>query len=128
MRPASGIILILLGLLNLVETAPAQPPPTAVGIGFRNDLNVPVIVQGWSVIKGMQRRGQPVLVNPKRSAWDNNVPAGIRYISVYDANQPSKILLRDRPTPVRNQDQFYGILPVPGDTTRVVLQQEPVPR
>lgn len=106
-----------------------QPMPS-IGIGFKNDFKVAIIVQGWSNVDGQQRRGQPLLINPGKTAWDNNVPSapGKRFYTIYDANQPSKVYLRDFAVPVGLADQFFGVQPVPGNTSRAALQKQPVPK
>jgi len=98
----------------------------AAGIGFRNNLKTPVIVQGASVVNGMLRRGQPLLIAPAKIGWDNNLPPGVRFITIYDANQPSNILFRG-PVPVQSQDLFFGIRTAAGSPDRVILMPEPVP-
>ncbi|MCI0641631.1 MAG: hypothetical protein L0Y70_21355 [Gemmataceae bacterium] len=106
-----------------------QPTSPSTGIGFKNDFKVAIIVQGWSVVNGQQRRGQPLLINPGKVAWDNNVPSpGKRYYSVYDANQPSKVYLRDFAVPVALVDQFFAVQPVAGNAGRAALQKQPVPK
>src|SRR5438477_1464951 len=86
---------------GLLEGAQAQAQPqlqTQVlgpGIGFRNDLKVPVIVQGVSIVNNMQRRGQPFVVQPGKAVWDNNLPIGLRFYTIYEAaNQ--RILLKEQ--------------------------------
>jgi len=105
------VSLMLLGLFSTWQEAQGQAP--ASGIGFRNDLKIPVIVQGVSLVNNMQRRGQPFLVNAGKTVWDNNLPVGARYYTIYDANQ-QRILLRERPVRVQNADQFFGIRLVVG--------------
>ena len=46
---------LLLGLWAATGTAQCQS--SGAGVGFRNDLKTPVIVQGVSVVNNMQRRG-----------------------------------------------------------------------
>ncbi len=128
-RLANCLVLTALTLAGFSSQreAPLQAQPPSAGVGFRNDTSVPVIVQGWSLVNGMQRRGQPLLVNPGKTAWDNSVPNGIRYFNIYDANQTSRVLLRDRPVRVQGVDQFFGIRFLPGDPSRVTILQEPLP-
>src|SRR5688572_30514136 len=114
-----AIAISLVALTSERSTSLAQAP--APGIGFRNELKFSVIVQGWSIVNNMPRRGQPLLIPPGRTVWDNNLPLGPRYYSVYDANQPSKVLLRDQPVIVGNADQLYAIRPSPTNPNRVVL-------
>jgi hypothetical protein len=117
--------LVLLTLFLPWQDAQGQAP--GAGIGFRNDLKTPVIVQGVSVVNNMQRRGQPFLVNAGKTVWDNNLPPGTRYYSIYDANQASRILLRDRAVRVQTADQFFGIRPVAGGSGQVRIDPEAVP-
>src|ERR1700676_3649274 len=91
------VVLIVLGLGSPRQEAQGQP--AGPGIGFRNDLKIPVIVQGISVVNNMQRRGQPFLVQPGKTVWDNNLPKNsTRYYTIYDANQ-QRLLLRDQTVP-----------------------------
>lgn len=94
----------------------------APSIAFRNDLKMAVIVQGATDVKGMQRRGQALVVQPTQISYDTNLPPGDRIITIYDANQPSKVLYRDR-VPVRNADlQFVIVLrQAPGSSPRIVI-------
>jgi hypothetical protein len=113
--------LILLGLFSPYQQAQGQNP--GPGIGFRNDLKIPVIVRGVSIVNNMQKGGQPILVNPGKTVWDNNLPAGFRNYTVYDANQ-QRILIRAQNVRVQTTDQFFGIRLVSG---QLKMDQEPVP-
>lgn len=86
---------IVLGLMLGQGSGSAQSPAPVASITFRNDLNTPVIVQGTSIFGGMIRRGQPVLVAPGKTGGDFNVPTGARWYTVYDANQPTRLLAKD---------------------------------
>jgi hypothetical protein len=113
---AAGIV----ALLVLGVSAPAQTPgpgqgpgnrqpkgPTpqpksipTVAMAFRNDLDKPIVVQGHSIVGGIVRRGQPILIAPGKVGFDNNVPAGpgvLRVVSVFDGSQPSRVLVRNVP-------------------------------
>ena len=114
-----------LGLDTVGTEAYCQNP--GPGIGFRNDLKVPVIVQGVCIVNNMPRRGQPILVAPGKTVWDNNLPAGVRYYTIYDGNQ-QRVLLKERLVRVQNVDQFFGIRVGTGPTAnQVIMNQEPVP-
>lgn len=97
MRPWFGLLGLSIGLLLAILSGPAASQGPGASIAFRNETNSPVIVQGVSNVAGMVRRGQPVLVGPARIGGDFNVPAGPRVYSVYDANQPSRVLAKDVP-------------------------------
>ena len=120
----TAVVLILLGSCASAQEVRGQT--AGPGIGFRNDLKVPVIVQGVSLVGNMQRRGQPFVVNPGKKVWDNNLPMGMRYYTIYEANQ-QRILLRDRPVRILTADQFFAIRLVSGGAGQVKLDSEPVP-
>jgi hypothetical protein len=82
----------ILALVLMLGSAPAAP---AFGILFQNDLPMPVLVQGATQLRGMLRRGQPILILPGRKGIDLGVPLGLRQITIYDANQPNRILHRE---------------------------------
>lgn len=87
---------LMLGLMLLSPGDVSSQGPGAAVL-FRNQTKGPVIVQGISSVGGMVRRGQPVVVAPGQGGGDFNVPAGARVYSVYDANQPSRVLAKDVP-------------------------------
>lgn len=94
---------IVIALAAITSLALALPTPAAAQtatIVFRNDSPVPIIVQGWSLVGGVQRRGAPISIPPTRTNVDIHVPPGPRFYSVYNANQPALVLLRDFPVPV----------------------------
>src|SRR5438876_1612544 len=97
-----------LGCLLVIGVAPVHAQ--AGGIGFRNELKAPVVVQGVSVVTGVVRRGPPIVIPPGKVGWDNRLPPGIRFISVYDANQPNTILIREEPVPFQGRDLAFIIL------------------
>jgi len=94
-RLRSLFAVALAALAFAIGTAGAQPVAGAT-VQFRNDTKLTVIVQGTSTTNGMLRRGQPMLLPPGRSNSEFNVPPGYRIYSVYDANQPTQVLLRDK--------------------------------
>jgi hypothetical protein len=97
----------------------AQPFPGA-SVGFRNQTGLNVIVKGYTIVNGVQRAGpiMPLKMNGGRS-FETNVPIGIRFYTVYDANQPTRVLLRDFPIPIRNPAVIFDIVPFPGNPNRV---------
>jgi hypothetical protein len=102
-----------LGLLALAALG-AMPGTAAAGsIGFRNDLNIPIVVQGESVIDGVLRRGQALLIAPRKCAYDTNVKPGNRQVTVYDANNTNRILLRVV-IPYDGSDVNFQVVLVPG--------------
>jgi len=63
----------------------------AGGLGFRNDLKGPVIVQNSAINRNVVVRGKPYVVHPGKSIIDQ-VPLGNIIITIHDANQPSRLL------------------------------------
>ncbi len=119
-----------LGLLALAVLGALPAAARADGLGFRNDLKIPIIVQGESVVDNVLRRGQPLLIYPGKMAWDTNLKAGVRWISVYDARLPNRILLRRLPINFLGGDLSFSVLPLPVPPAafpRVKLMPLPMP-
>ena len=91
----------------------ARAQKGGVAVAFRNEMKTPVIVQGWTVVGGMQKRGMAILIPPGKTVGEINVPAGIRYYSVYDANMANLDFIRDLPTPIMGSDLGFAIRGVP---------------
>lgn len=114
---------------NLVQAAlsvavllvPALPA-YAQGIGFRNDLKGPVIVQGASTAGLAVRIGPPILIAPGKVGWDNKLPPGIRQITIRDALQPNVILFRDNIKFDGRNDLAFIILM---DGPKIILKPAP---
>jgi len=102
------------------QLQPQQIP--TVSVGCRNQTELNVIVKGYTIVNGVQRSGpiMPLKKNGGRG-FESNVPSGIRFYTVYDANQPTKVLLRDHPIPIQNRDILFDIIPVPGNPNRVLI-------
>src|SRR5437879_6337558 len=87
--------MLALGAFGANRASAQKGESLPISISFRNDTKTTVLLQGATVVKGVQRRGQPIVIREGKSAFDNNVPVGIRLITIVDANQPSRILYRD---------------------------------
>src|SRR6478735_3046288 len=90
-----GLIALLAG------SGHGQVPIPPGAVAFRNDTKGPIVVQGTTLVGGVARRGQPLLLPMGRVAGDFNLPAGLFLYSVYDANQPSRVLARDVPITIK---------------------------
>ena len=99
-------------------SADAQVPKTFI-VGFGNQTNMNVIVKGYTVVNGVQRSGPTLQLLKNGMAFENNVPAGIRYYTVYDANY--KILLRDHAVLIQTRNVALDIVPVLGNPNRVLI-------
>lgn len=105
----TALVAIACITFSAFDSVQAQSTKT-VSVGFRNTTDTAVIVQGYTVVNGVRKSGQPLSVNKRGGvAFDLNVPSGVRYYTVYDANQPSRILLRDHPVPVQFRDAFLAV-------------------
>jgi hypothetical protein len=105
------------------QTAQAQIPVGGVAVGFRNELNRPVIVQGYTKVNGMPKRGMAMVVLPGKVVVDNNVPGGAtRYYMICDANQPNLVYIRDFPIQIGAND--VNIL-IRGVAPKVFLEPAP---
>lgn len=124
---ATALIAIACLTFAAHETASAQGQGASVA--FRNQTNNNVLVKGYTIVPGGKRNGQ-ILPIPKNGgkAYDANVLPGVRFITVYDALQPAKILLQDFPVPIQNRDVSFDIVPVPGNANRVMLVPTPAPK
>jgi hypothetical protein len=92
--------------------APALAQIDVSGIGLRNDLGIPIQVQGASNINGTLRRGPLIVVLPNRTGFDANLLPGLRQITIYDANVPNRILFQGTVN-YQGADLLYSVRPAP---------------
>lgn len=86
----------------------------AVAVSFRNDLKIPVIVQGFTVVNGMTKAGMALVVMPGKTLTDNNVPSNsVRYYRIVDANRPMMQYIRNLPVRVVRDDINLAIHGMP---------------
>jgi hypothetical protein len=95
-------------LLALVALGGGPVPARAANLVFRNEMKTPIIVQGASIVNNVIRPGRAMLIYPNQGAADMNLPAGNRLITIYDANQPSRILFRET-VPVAGMDLYFSV-------------------
>jgi len=97
----------------------AQVPKT-VTVGFRNQTNMDLLVQGYTIVNGVQRLGQPVMIRRGSIAFELNVPAGIRFYTIADAKAPLRPLLSREPVTIQPRDSSF-MISSPNDPKRIVL-------
>ncbi len=114
------IAMTCFSITALVQGRPQTQPSTA-SVGFHNQSEFSIIVKGYTVVNGVQRAGPLVHLKKGAKGFENNVPLGTRYYSVYDANQTSRILLQDNPVPIRNSMVLLNIVPSPTNANRVTI-------
>ncbi|MBI1833079.1 MAG: hypothetical protein HYR84_16690 [Planctomycetes bacterium] len=95
--------------------------PKTVTVGFRNQTNSDLLVQGFTIVNGVQRLGQPVTIRKGGIAFELNVPPGVRFYTIVDAKSPVRPLLLREPVTIQNRDASFTIMPSPNDPKRVVL-------
>jgi hypothetical protein len=125
-RPLQNACLALLALAVFGALPEALH---AAGTGFKNQLPIPIIIQGESIVNGALRRGPVLLIHPGKTVWDTNVPPGKRRVIVYEANQPNRTLHQEFLL-VENADQAFRVVPLPtpaGGPPRLKLMPLPLP-
>ncbi len=80
----------------------------AGSLGYRNDTDIPIIVQCFSIVNNRVVQGRPHTLQPGETAWDVRVIAGNKRILVADAKQPTRLLARENLI-FMGQDQFFSI-------------------
>ena|SRR5581483_8925926 len=104
-RRASAIVFLGLAAWLLGGASAAR---AGVWLGFRNELPVPVVMQGASVVKSTVRRDRPHLLYPGEVAWDSVSSSGDKVLTIYYAKQPTQVLYYDT-IPSTGGDQFFAI-------------------
>jgi hypothetical protein len=116
--------------------APAQPIPQipvqgpgnqGVTVGFMNNSHTPVIVKGYTLVKGVPIPGQLLPMKKDGKAFEKVPPNTPRFYTVYDATNPTRVLLLNQPVPIQNRDLVLMIKTSPLDPTRVVIIAVPTP-
>ena len=96
-------------LLSIVAAVDAQGGPNTASVGFHNRSDVNVIVIGYTIVNG-SKKGGPTLQLKKTGGkgFESNVPPGIRYYTIHDANNPVTILGRHQV--LVNRDVTFDIV------------------
>jgi hypothetical protein len=97
-----------LGLLALLVVAARPASAGAVGVGFTNKMKTSIVVEAAGIVRGNVVRSNPLLINPGKMGGFPNIPPGQWRISIYDANQPSRLLYRGT-IPIFNQNLFFNV-------------------
>lgn len=106
-------------LLSIVAAVDAQGGPNTASVGFHNRSDVNVIVIGYTIVNG-SKKGGPTLQLKKTGGkgFESNVPPGIRYYTIHDANNPVTILGRHQV--LVNRDVTFDIVRNP-DTKMLTI-------
>ena len=113
-------LLAVLTLCLLPGLAPAET------LYFRNECNMPVVVQAVGVVRGVFQRSKPYLLKIGDRTPGITMP-GDKVIYVYDTKVPNRVLLRYT---IRAglTDQYYGIVPDVPPPKVGLMKREPFPK
>jgi hypothetical protein len=100
-------------LLAVIGLAAIAPGADAAWLGFRNDTNGTLVVQGASLVNNLPRWGKPNRLLPGEVYWENILVPGNKLIAVFDINQPNRPLHREI-LQCAGSDLFYSIQILPG--------------
>jgi len=79
----------------------------AEALVFRNETNGPIIVQAACVVRGVLRRGRPILLKPG-DATPGIIMPGNKLITVYDGLNPNHVVFQGA-VPGGPADQLFGV-------------------
>ena len=123
----SRMKLVWLGLAVALGMATCPVAALAGALGFRNDTNGPVIVQGMSIIRGQIRAGKRHVLQPGDVGWDQIVAPGNKLIVISDAKQPTKTLYQNTIQFLGNT-QFYSIKAVEDPAAKDTPKKKGLPK
>jgi hypothetical protein len=99
-----------LGALTVLLALPAVAD--AASMGFRNELKIPILVQGECVTKtGITRKGPLLAIFPGKAAYDTNLKAHKRTITIYHG-KTNQVLFR-LAIPFDGNDIIFRVVRVP---------------
>jgi hypothetical protein len=85
---------ILVAVITLVTALGLPGVSAAAGIGFRNETDLAIRVQGAVYVNGAILRSPSFVVPVGQTGWDFKVPVGNRLIYIYDAQRPNRTLFK----------------------------------
>ena len=106
-------------ILSTATAVHAQLPNTA-SVGFNNKTELNVIIQGYTIVNGSKKYGTPLQLRKNGSkAFESNVPGGVRYYTICDANNQARVLLRDFPVLIQTRELSLDVIVAPNG--RIVI-------
>ena len=117
---------VLVPSLLTVLAAAVMPAPAVAGwLGFRNDLNGPVVV---TVAPAGARAGKSHLLYPGEVSWDSILQAGNRVVVVSDGRNPRRVLGRVAIPCGAKDNVLYSVQVNPAMPTTAKLVPAPRPK
>jgi hypothetical protein len=83
-RSGRGFNLWFWGMMALLVLGAGPAFSQAAWLGYRNDTNAPVILQGSSIVNKVPRLGRIHVLYPGEVAWDAVLQAGDKTITIID--------------------------------------------
>jgi hypothetical protein len=112
-------MVLALTVLGLLPTS-----VEAASLGFRNDLNVPIIIQSVIVVNNQVRKGKPLVLLPGEVSLDPVIPPGARRIIINGARRPNPLLFQDD---IMVKDDLFYSVQVDNKTGKVKLAPTKMP-
>jgi hypothetical protein len=101
------------GVLALALLAVVPNTAHATGMGFCNNTKSRILVQGYSIVNRMIRKGPVLVVDPGKTVYDIYVPPMTpRTITIADGLNPNRILYNGV-IPVGTVDMLFSVQPLP---------------
>ncbi len=100
------IISAALSLFTLFVTGQI-PPGMAPPISFKNETQIPVLLQVKSIFNGQLLRDRPYLIKPGETSPPIQIP-GIKSVSISDAKSPRPLV--QLPLPQSNEELQIAIV------------------
>ena len=114
-----GVSVLALALFLVVPNT-AQ----ATGIGFYNNTRSRILVQGYSIVNRMIRKGPVLVIDPGRTVFSIYVPQGFRTITIADGLDPNRILFNGV-IAVGPLDMLLSVHPLPNGLLQLALKLGP---
>jgi hypothetical protein len=120
-KPFSFSILSVLCLAMLCLSSVRSIAADGGWMGFRNDTNSPIVIQGVSIINRVPRQGPRHTLQPGQECWDVMIAKGNKLILIADAKLPTRSLMQETVT-YSGTDLFFSVQP---DATIIPLPNAP---
>jgi hypothetical protein len=118
---SAGPGLLAVAILGLLPLA-----AEAAGMGFKNETNATIYVQGFTNVGGKIVRGPLLQIAPGKTLWDVNLMKGDRVIKITD---PANRVLFNEVVSFNGKDTLYGVVPFaqPKGPPKVLLEARDLP-
>jgi hypothetical protein len=112
-------------VLALIVSGFAPAAAEAASLGYRNDLNVPIVIQTVFVVDHQLRKGKTLLLAPGEVTLDPVTPLGARRIIINGARRPNPLLMQDD---INVKDDIFYSVQLDAKTGKVKLMPTELPK